>query len=185
MLIIMSFSSEEEKHKFEYLYEKYKRLLLYKANQILNNYSLAEDAVSEAYIRIYKNLHKIEDPDSNRAISFLMIIVKNTSLTILEKEKKTWGEEPGEEIQLNFNLEDHVISEMSAEKIYILVNKLGEDLKSVFLLRYAHNLSNKEIGRMLHMTENNVGVKLYRAKKKLSEWMEREGIFNESDKERT
>ena len=179
MLLFMTFSSENEKEKFEYIYHKYKRLLLYKANQILKDFTLSEDAVSEAFIRIYKNLHKIEEADSNKTVSFIVTIVKNTSLTILEKENKNRTEEPKETEQAAFNLEEQVISQISAENIYRMVETLNEDLKSVFLLRYAHDLSNKEIGRLLGITENSVGVKLYRAKKKLSELLRREGELDE------
>ena len=45
MFIFLTFATEEDKLKFERLFEKYKRLLLYKAYGILGDYSLAEDAV--------------------------------------------------------------------------------------------------------------------------------------------
>jgi RNA polymerase sigma-70 factor (ECF subfamily) len=177
MLLFLTFASDSDKDKFEYLYHKYKRLLLYKANQILNDYTLAEDAVSEAYIRIYKNLHKIENTDSGQTIAFLMLIVKNTSLTILDKEKrKQTTQEPDEDLAGDYNLEEDVISRLSTERIYELIEQLGEELKSIFLLRYAQDLSHKEIGKLLNITESNVGVKIHRAKKKLKEMIEKEGM---------
>ena len=44
--------------KFEKVYLQYGKLMYSKAYEILKEYSLAEDAVSEAFIRIFKNLHK-------------------------------------------------------------------------------------------------------------------------------
>ena len=59
MILLLAFSSAEEKDAFEYIYTRYKNLMLQKAYAILHDRMLAEDAVSEAFIRIYKNsFHK-------------------------------------------------------------------------------------------------------------------------------
>ena len=165
----MSFASDQERDKFEYVFSKYRRLLLHKAYEILQDYYLAEDAASEAFIRIYKNIHKIGDPTDKKSIAFIVTIVKNVSLTMLKKEKAQPAEEFDEEVQDGFDLEAHMISQISADQIYQTLDKLGEDLKSVFLLRYANDLSHKEIGKLLGISENNVTVRLHRAKKKLAD----------------
>lgn len=179
MFLLLAFASESDKTKFETLYHRYRKLLLYKAYEILKDYRLAEDAASEAWIRIFKNLHKIGAEDSNQTISFLVTIVKNTSLTLLSKEKRNTTELYDEEQQDQRNMEEAVVSQLSADQIYAVVNRLSEDLKSVFLLKYAHELSNKEIGKMLAMKENLVAVKLHRAKKKLAEILVQEGYADE------
>ena len=176
MLIFLSFSSEYEKSKFEHIYDKYKKLLLYKARQILNDYALAEDAVSEAFLRVYKNLHKIGDPDSGMTISFLSVIVRNTAINILNKNidaADIYEEEP----QSDFNVEEHVISETVTEGMLGVVDKLKDELKECFLLMYAHNLSYKEIGTVLKISEANVAVRIHRAKKKLIKLLREENYI--------
>ena len=84
--------------------------MLYKASSILHDYMLAEDAVSEAFIRIYKNIDKIEDPVSKKSIAFVMTIVRNTSLTILEKNKKSDFIEEEDTRADSFDLENHILS---------------------------------------------------------------------------
>ena len=166
--MVLSFATEHERDKFEYIFNKYKKLMLHKAYGILQDYYLAEDATSEAFIRIYKNIHKIDNPDDKRSIAFIVTIVKNVSLTMLQKEKTHATEEYDEEMRDDFNLEEHTISQLSSEHIYQTLDKLGEEMKGVFLLRYAHDLSHREIGEMLGISENNVTVRLHRAKKKLA-----------------
>jgi len=180
MIIILTFSTASEKHKFEYIYKSYKNLMLHKAYGILRDNALAEDAVSEAFIRLYKNLNKIEDPDSGRSIAFAVTIVKNVSLTMLAKLNRQILE-PLEDYQAEdaFNLEHYILGEISAQEITRLVDTLKEDLKAVFLLSFAYHLSHKEIARILKISENNVAVRLYRAKKKLSELLIKEGYVNE------
>lgn len=51
--------SENDKIKFQEIYEKYKKQMWYVANDILNDNYLAEDAVHDAFIGIAKNFSKI------------------------------------------------------------------------------------------------------------------------------
>lgn len=179
MIIIFAFSSQSQKEKFEYLYHTYKNLLLYKAHEILKDYALAEDAVSEAWIRIYKNIDKIDDPTSNSSVAFVVTIVKNTALTLLSKEKKQEHTALPDDQTNPFDLEHYILGEISAEEIIGIVDTLNEDLKSVFILSYAHQLSHKEIGRLLNISEKNVTVRLHRGKRKLAELLLKGGYAHE------
>lgn len=180
MLIILSFATENDKLKFEYVYNKYKKLMLYKAYDVLKNYSLAEDAASEAFIRVYRNLHKIDDPDSNRTVAFLVTIVKNVSITMLTRQKNNSSVDIDEfEAESDFNLEEFVISEAMSESILNLLDELKEELRTIFILKYAYSMSHKEISGVLNISENNVTVRLHRAKQKLIQLLEREGYIHE------
>ncbi len=176
--IVLAFGSEQERDKFEYLYSKYKNLLLKKAYDILQDYMLAEDAVSEAYLRIYKNLSKIDDVDSGRSIAFLVTIAKNAALTLLEKKNKNATAEIPEEQADGFELEGQVVAALGTEEIYRLINSVGEEYKNVFLLKYAYDYSNQEIGKLLKINANHVGVLLHRAKKKLAAILREEGYID-------
>jgi RNA polymerase sigma-70 factor (ECF subfamily) len=57
---------------------------------------------------------------------------------------------------------------------------LSDDLKTPFLLKYAYDCSLKEIGRILKISENNVAVRLHRAKSKLIGMLKKEGLSNET-----
>ena len=80
----MVMNDNDADNKFEYIYKKYRKLLLYKAFEILKDYQLAEDSTDEAFIRIYNNLNNVDDPDSNFSIAYFVTIVKHTSLTLLK-----------------------------------------------------------------------------------------------------
>ena len=168
MILVFTFDTVEERDKFDYLYRKYKDLLFYKAWGVLHDHMLAEDAVSEAYIRIYRNLEKVEDVNSPRTVAFLTTIVRNTALTILNRTKSETIEEPDENIADTQNLEDDVLSAISSEKLVLIIGKLDEQSRNIFLLKYAYDLPHKEIAEQLNTTENNITVKLHRVKKKLS-----------------
>lgn len=167
----MLFIFTSDKHKFEYIYEKYKRLLWTKAYEILKDHSHAEDAVSEAFMRAYKYLHKIGDPDSGQTISYLVTIVKNVSIDMYNREKRVTPIDISEHDEADgFNLEELITSKDEAATVMMLVDSLSEEHKAVFLLKYAHDMSHKEIAKVLGITENNVTVRLHRTKAKLVKW---------------
>jgi len=178
MFIQLFFTTQAGGIDFELLFEKYRRLLLHKAYEILRDYGLAEDAVSEAFIRIYKNTDKLDRIDSSRTISFLVTIVKNTALTLLAKRK---GESPFDDSIAaendGFDLEGSVLSKAVTEDMLELVGGLKEELRAPFLLKYAHDLSHREIADLLKISENNVTVRIHRAKKKLAELFREAGYI--------
>jgi RNA polymerase sigma-70 factor (ECF subfamily) len=179
MIFILTFSTEQEKSKFEYLFHRYKKLLLHHAVGILRDFALAEDAVSEAYIRVYKNMHKIEDPDSPRTVAFLVTIARNISLTMLARERKSSAEELLEDQSDGFDLEESVLTRISTVRVQELLNQMREELRNVFILKYAYDLSHREIANTLGISENNVTVRLHRAKKALAAALRKEGYGNE------
>jgi RNA polymerase sigma-70 factor (ECF subfamily) len=144
-----------------------------KAYAVLSDHGLAEDAVSEAFIRVYRNLHRITDVDGGQTAAFLVTIVKNVAIDLYHKRNKVIVADFGEHEQASdFDLESEIETKDEAASVLRLVDKLGEDLKAVFLLKFAHDLPHKDIAKILNLTENNVTVKLHRAKKKLLAWKE-------------
>lgn len=169
--MLLTFASEQDKNKFEYIYEKYKRLLWTKAFDILKDHALAEDAVSDAFLRAYKNLAKIGDPDSPPTISYLVTIVKNVAINLYHKEKRVTPVDISENEEADdFDLEEAITTKDDASAAMKLVGRLREEHRAVFLLKYAHDLPHREIARLLGITENNVTVRLHRAKAKLLKW---------------
>jgi RNA polymerase sigma-70 factor (ECF subfamily) len=110
-----------------------------KAREILRDDMLAEDAVSEAYIRVYRNLRKVEDPDSPRSAAFLVTIVRNAALTMYGKNKEEVMDEIEEERADPQVLEDMAASNINSERLYQIVGELDEPLRNLFVLKYAYD----------------------------------------------
>lgn len=175
MIFFLAFATESDREKFEYLYDRYKNLLMHKAVSILRDHMLAEDAVSEAYLRIYKNLDKIEDPASNRSAAFCVTITKNVALTMLKKRSKETPDAFEIDRPDEHDMELTVLNEITSDEVYTVLGKLDEEARNIFVLKFAYDLPHKEIAKTLGLTENNVTVKLHRAKKRLSEILVKEG----------
>jgi RNA polymerase sigma-70 factor (ECF subfamily) len=169
LVLLMAFR-EAKGHRdvFDYLYGRYKGLLFHKAWEILHDHMLAEDAVSEAYIRIYRNLHKIDDPDSPRCVAFMATIARNVALTMLRKRGSEATHDLDDDIEDDFDLEESVLASIGSEEIYRVLAGLDEQLRTLFILKYAYDLPHDEIAAQMGLTTNNVTVKLHRAKKRLA-----------------
>jgi len=179
-ILILASAPGSDNEKFDLIFTKYKNLMLHKAYEILKDPYLAEDAVSDAFLRIYKNLGKIDDPASNRSVAFIVTIVKNTALTLYKKAARARGESMETEALENVvdegqDLESYVISNIEAESIYMLIDGLNDKYRQVFLLKYAHGYSNRDIAGLMGITEGNAVVILHRAKKALTALIEERG----------
>ena len=140
MLVYLSLlDTEEEKSKFEQIYNYYMQIMFYVAKGILKDDYLSEDAVHNAYINIAKNMDNITDVKSNRTKGYVIIIVRNISLNMLKKQNKTVAIK---DLEVNsadeLNIEDEVLSKMSfdliVEKIQSLPITYKDNLFSLSLL---------------------------------------------------
>ena len=166
--------------KLEYLYKKYKKLLLYKAYGICRDYNVSEDIVSETYIKIQKNIDKIDDVDSKKSVSFLCVILKNTALNYVKKYKThSTIEDYTDSLSDKQDVENLVMTRKIAKDVLIIVDCLKEELKAPFLLKYTHGLSHNEIAKTLNITENNATVRIYRAKTKIIKILREGGYADE------
>jgi RNA polymerase sigma-70 factor (ECF subfamily) len=186
VILVFSFADAKEAEKFEYLYGKYKKLLYYKAWEILRDPMAAEDALSETMIRVYRNMAKIGDPDSPESAAFLTTIVRNVSLTLRKRQASApepvavgGADEDGPENEPAdiYDLEALVIDGLTEERLCIIIGKLDEESRNIFVLKYAYDLSHREIASQLGLTENNVTVRLHRTRKKLAAMAEEDRLF--------
>jgi RNA polymerase sigma-70 factor (ECF subfamily) len=177
LLLLLVFDSHDGRAKFERLYSKYKDLLYYKAWDILHDQMLAEDAVSEAFIRVFRNLHKIDDVESPRCAAFLVTIARNCALTILarRRQESVGSGEDFEQLVDPQDVEQTVICAVTFEEASALLEQLDELSRNIFILKYAYDLPHGEIAAQLGLTENNVAVKLHRARRKLHQMLSAQG----------
>ena len=83
----------EDQNKFEYLYNHYQKQMYYTAKRILNDAFIAEDAVHEAFVKIARNMNKIDDETSDRTRAFVMIVTENAAKDVYRKRKQYFEKE--------------------------------------------------------------------------------------------
>ena len=79
---------ENDKSRFEELYERYAKLMHYVAKEILSDDRLAEEAVQEAFFRIARNFHKVGAVKNRETKNFAALITRRIALSMAETESR-------------------------------------------------------------------------------------------------
>lgn len=163
---------KEDKNKFELLYNSYKNLMLNRAYEILKDKSLAEDAVQEAFLRIIKNIKRIEIDNSHKTKGYVVVVVENVAKTMYVKEKKVIPiefERPQEGVCFEEMIENKIEAEYVASKIEML----KPIYRDILVLKYINEFNDKEIALALGISNSNARKRLQRARESLQKLLER------------
>lgn len=180
--------SREAEGKFEEAYRQYAKIGFYYAREILHDDALAEDALQEAFISLARNLDKIGPVDCSKSFNYFVTIVKNTSISILRKQRRAnLVPLEGEESLVQLpdpapGPEQAALAKASYEQLLAAIRVLKPEYQAPLLLKYANGYTEAEIARLLGVTVSNVSVRIYRAKKKLIPMLEREGVGDDEER---
>ena len=162
----------EQKSKFERLYHAYKNLIFYIAKHILADDFLAEDAVHETFLRILKNLDKIDDEDCHKAKAFIVIVAENIAIDIYRKNKRTAADSlEALEFKAAYPCFGPELLENSIERT---IYALPADYAAALKMKYLLDLDYAEIARILNISEENARQRVARGKKKLAALLAKE-----------
>lgn len=173
-MYLSTLDTAEKKDKFEALYYEYRDIMYNFAFRILNDSYLAEDAVHNAFLKLLKNLDKIKELKSKETKTYLLIIVRNTSYNIWKKNCKETFTEYIDDISDENDLPAYVEAKADRKHVYDLIVSMDSAYSDVLMLKMYYECSNEEIARIMDISANNVGVRLYRAKKILSKMLKEE-----------
>lgn len=166
MLAYMTLIDETNDNElFKQLYYKYRNLMFVIANDILKDEYDAEDAVSDAFLEIAKNFHKISVNCKNYK-AYFALSAKNKAISIYNRKNKikTSPLEDLEDIAVDSFLENYNDSDIK-EKIALLETKY----KYTFYLYYIEERSVKEIARIMKISSSCVYKYISNGKKQLIE----------------
>ena len=178
--IIELFYERSEQAVFE-LSEKYGKLCLKIALNILGDPRDAEECVNEAYLAIWNSIPP-QTPD--QLSSYLCRIVRNTALkryraNTAAKRNSTFDlsyEELADCIPVN-TIEDAAESQELSEAIDMFLETLDPVNRAVFMRRYWFFDTVPEIAEAFGITQHNVSVRLSRTRNKMRRFLKKEGIW--------
>lgn len=169
----MIIKNNEEKLKVEKLYIKYNRLMYKVAYNILNDKYTSEDAVQLSFIKVIKNLNKIDEIESKKTLKFLITICKNTAIDIYNK-KKNFNKYLVKESLSNDIVSEKIIGNENLNELLEIIYKLKSIDKEVIILKFIFNYSVIEISKMLNINIKTVQKRIERAKLRLLKELKKE-----------
>lgn len=149
---------------FETLYKKYASKMKWVAFRYVNDSSIAEDVLQEAFVKVFKKLNTFENTGSFEG--WLRRTVVNTAINYYNSIKKEtekmaeYGAETGSED--NDDLDEGDSYTMT--ELMDAVNQLPEGYKVVFNLYAIDQYSHKEIAESLNITEGTSKSQLFKAR---------------------
>lgn len=161
--------------------EKYGARLYAIAYGITSDASDAEECENDTYLQAWKLIPPNEP--RNYFLSFLSRITRSTALDKCRKKKR--GKRNMKYAELTSEIEecipdtDNVETETDARELGRVIGEFlkqkSVEARGIFMRRYWYMDSIKEISEKFGVSESNVGVILYRTRKELKAYLEKEG----------
>ena len=163
------------------LSEKYGALCHRIADNILKDAMDAEECVNDAYLAV-RNTVPPQSPDPLSA--YLCRIVRNLAVKKYHhktaKKRNSFYDVAIEEISECLPSGMSVEEEFEAREVSRLIDSfletLDPDSRIMFVLRYWHSCSATDIAKRFHVSSHYVSVRLFRIRKALKKYLDREGV---------
>lgn len=166
------------------LEEKYGKLCLYVARNILVDPTEAEECVNDAYLGAWNAI-----PPARPQVlsSFVCRITRNLALRRLEylnaakrcRSRTVYLSELSDCISDSFATAKHYEDKELAEIINNFLSLLGSAERRVFILRYWYNSGIADIAQKYGFSRSKVEAMLHRARKKLKKYLQTRGHYDE------
>jgi RNA polymerase sigma-70 factor (family 1) len=159
-----------EEKGLEFFFNRYYSPLVFFSLTITNNKAASEDAVTDAFIKLWKARQSITECKKIKALLYRM--VRNASIDILREEKSR--NHRSEVFYLEqYNNEGTVLQKMveteTYHQLYSALNHLPPRCRQIFELFYFHDKAIKEIAEELGISVNTVKTQKQRALQMLRE----------------
>lgn len=168
----------------EQLYTQYRYLMYHIAYGILQDHSLAEDAVHAAFLKLAKNNYQISEINCNKTKVFMVIVIRSTALDLYSRHDKHKDvyyleDQIAEAVDNNPTPLELIVSDESIDTIKNTLQTMNPKYADVLTLKYFYDYTNEEIADLLLISEDNVRVRLHRGRKILVTRLTKRGISHE------
>jgi len=156
---------EEQSYTFRDVYNEVFPVLFKVVYNIIRERTIAEDLCQEAFIRYYNK--RIPLSNINQSRYWLIRVAKNLAFNYRKRKQREVGavdriKQDGPKIQEDS--QNDLVKEETVALVKEALDKLPVKYRSVLILKEYGELNYKEIGKILHISENNVKIRVYRAR---------------------
>jgi len=152
-------------------YEKYAPRMYLVTLRYCQEESLAQDALQEGFVRAFRFLDQFRG--QSQIEFWLKKIMVNTSLRLLEKQKKKLSFELKQDMQQLSNqpgtFENDVLLAVNIDHILVAIQNLPDGFRTIFNLFAIEGYSHKEIAEMLGISEGTSKSQYARARARLQQ----------------
>jgi RNA polymerase sigma-70 factor (ECF subfamily) len=140
--------------------------------RIVGNRDDAADVTQEVYLRVWRGLRTFRG-DAELS-TWIHRVAANTALTFLKRRGRGAPVAPDEMPEIP--VEDRTDQHADADALERALGSLPEAQRAVVVLKDVYGWSCEEIGKKMGATEGAVKVRLFRARRRLADELERAGV---------
>lgn len=148
------------------LYERYYGSMMVVCMRYTNDREEARDVLHEGFMKVFRNLHKFAQGTNLGA--WIRRIMVNTAIDHYRKSAKGPNL-----VEINHAIHEadvhDVVSDLSAEEILAMVQRLSPAYRMVFNLYVIEGYAHKEVGKLLGISEGTSKSNLAKARIKLQQ----------------
>ena len=164
--------------QFNRFYEQVFPVLIKVVYHIVGSMDVAEDICQEAFIRYYKSGVKFSSDDDKRY--WLIRVAKNLSFNFYkrrEREGRAVVKLGNESRTFDDGGIDAVFKNETEQIVRHALDAVPAKLRSVLILKEYGGLTYREIAKILHISENNVKIRAFRARNILENMIDKEDVY--------
>ena len=170
-LYLSVIDSDENRDKLTVIYDKYLGTMSKIARQYVAKYQAEGDVVHNAILKIIDNLDKIDLDYDVGTYCYVCKITKSCAIDWLRKENKYLCDDICECDYMVKSDEplplDKIISEEGYNYLIQCIRSMSETYRDVCELKFVCGLKEREIAKVLNISEKNVSVRIVRGRKLL------------------
>lgn len=163
--LVSLFIETQNNKYFEVIYDRYSDKIYRKCFSFVHNSAKAEDFMHDIFLKLILSLSNFKS--SAKFSTYIYSITYNYCIDNIRQSKKM------QEVEFEGDFVDEdsgpwtESNEMNEEKLIEVLKKVSLEDKSLILMKYQDDLSIKEIGDAMNLTESAVKMRLKRAKEKV------------------
>lgn len=152
------------------IYERYEKLIYYKAISLLKDQHMALDLTHDIFIRIFTKLDQFKG--RSKFSLWVYSITFNTCLKYLNKKKQLKlfdleDQQEGIKDQGQDDISEKMLLEINISALQSCMEELKEEERLILIMKYTDGLTVNEISQITGLKESNIKMRLKRTREKL------------------
>ena len=169
---LMLLESDPDREWFSQIYRDNFRRMSALAVRLLGPGPKAEDAVHDAFLKLIHHSEQLRDWSPERTGAWLAVVVKNTALDMLRREKRE------AELDESEWMPSVPADEGGFQALVALIRQLPEEYRRVLELRFVAEWSLAEIAPAMGFDGERRQTRVFRGRKMLLKSLQKEGYLD-------
>lgn len=162
--LVKLFIETQKNSYFEVIYDRYSDKIYRKCYSFVHNSAKSEDFMHDIFLKILLSLSNFKE--TSKFSTYIYSITYNYCIDHIRQSKKM------QEVEIAGDFEDDdpnwaETKEMDAQKLSKALDGISTEEKTLILMKYQDELSIKEIGDAMKLSESAVKMRLKRTKEKV------------------